>query len=260
MSRIFFQRDVGESSNWSFDHLTDDSRDVGRRTLEGVGDLHAQRVHKTAPLQGCTPALERQQILAKLLPSTGLLLDVGCWDGSFQQFLQGINYIGIDINRQPLEKARLKKLDVIVASCDFLPFRSELFDACSLIEVIEHLYSPEKVVREIHRILKPSGVFVLATPNFVNFVDRINVLLGKNVAPMDHQHIRFFTWRTLNQFLRKQGFAFEVRRTWFLPFPARRLTSKYQSWRGLMKRAARLFPNFDECLLGRWRKVDGKRS
>lgn len=240
--------------------MTDNLCDARQQTLESMGDLHSQKVHKTAPLEGCAPALERQQILARLLPSTGILLDIGCWDGSFQQFLQGINYVGMDINRQPLEKARLKKLDVIVASCDFLPFRSELFDACSMIEVIEHLYSPEKAAREIYRILKPNGAFVLATPNFVNFVDRINVLLGKNVAPIDHQHIRFFTWKTLNQFLRKQGFAFEVRRTWFLPFPARRVTSKYQSWRGVMKRAAKLFPNVDECLLGRWRKVDDKHS
>ena len=230
------------------------------KTLDEIGDLNSKNTHQIASLEGCSPAVEREQILANILPSNGLLLDVGCWDGSFQQFLPGINYVGIDINRQPLERAKLKKIDVVVAVSDSLPFRSELFDACSMIEVIEHLYSPEKTVREIYRILKPSGAFVLATPNFVNFVDRLNVLLGKNVAPIDHQHIRFFTWKTLNQFLRKQGFELEVRKTWFLPFPTRRMTSKYQSWRSLMKRAARVFPNFDECLLGKWRKVNGKNS
>lgn len=240
--------------------MVDNSSEEQRYMLNRTNDLSAKETHRDAPLEGCKASVERQKILAQLLPSTGFLLDVGCWDASFQQFLQGINYVGIDINRQPLEKAKLKKLDVIVASCDFLPFRGELFDACSMIEVIEHLYFPEKAVREIYRILKPSGAFVLATPNFVNFVDRVNVLMGKNVAPMDHQHIRFFTWRTLNHFLHKQGFRFDVRRTWFLPFPARRVTSKYQSWRKLMKRAAKLFPNFDECLLGKWRKVNGQTS
>jgi SAM-dependent methyltransferase len=225
-----------------------------------MNDLYAKEAHKNASLEGCAPAIERQQILAKLLQPNGLLLDVGCWNGSFSQYLHGIKYIGVDINRQALEQAKLKKIGVVLASCDFLPFRSELFDACSMIEVIEHLYFPDKAVREAHRVLKQNGKLILATPNFVNFIDRINVLIGKNIIQMGHQHIRFFTWKTLNDFLRRHGFELEVRKTWFLPFPARRVTKKYPSWRKLMRLAGKLFPNLDEGLLGRWRRISEENT
>jgi SAM-dependent methyltransferase len=220
-----------------------------------MNDLYAKETHKNASLEGCMPSIERQQILAKLLQPSGILLDIGCWNGSFSQYLHGTKYIGVDINRQALEKAKSKKIDVVLASCDFLPFRSKSFDACSMIEVIEHLYFPEKAVKEAHRVLKQNGTLILATPNFVNFIDRINVLIGKNIISMEHQHIRFFTWKTLNDFLRRCGFELERRKTWFLPFPERRVTKKYPSWRKFMRFAAKLFPNFDECLLGKWRKV-----
>jgi len=225
--------------------------------MEKVNDLCAKEAHKSAPLIEFTPNIERQHILSKLLQPDGLLLDVGCWDGSFSQYLNGMKYIGVDINCQALGKAKGKKIDVVIASCDFLPFKSESFDACSMIEVIEHLYFPGKAVREAHRILKPNGKLILATPNFVNFIDRVNMLIG-NYTPYGTEqgkHIRFFTWKSLNDFLRRHGFELEERKTWYLPFPMRRITKKFSSWRNVMRLLAKLFPNFDEGLLGKWRKT-----
>ena len=125
-----------------------------------------------------------------------------------------------------------------------------------MIEVIEHLYFPEKALREIYRVLKKDGKFLLATPNFVNFIDRINVLLGKHpIAGTNHQHIRFFTWKTLNALLEKCGFKLEKREIWFIPFPTRTITRKFPRWRKLTRIMAKVFPNLDEGLLGKWRKI-----
>jgi SAM-dependent methyltransferase len=224
--------------------------------LGDLNDFYAKATHKHASLEGCEPSIERQRILSKLVPSNALLLDVGCWNGSFSQFLNSVEYVGIDINRQALEKTKLKKLDVVVASCDYLPFKNEAFDVCSMIEVIEHLYSPEVALREINRILKKNGELVLATPNFVNFIDRINMLIGKHpLAGTEHQHIRFFTWKTLNVSMKKCGFELEKRETWILPFPARTITRKFPKWRKIMMHTAKLLPNLDEGLLGKWRKI-----
>jgi len=227
--------------------------------MEKINDLNAKETHKNTSLEGCTPALERQQILSKLLPQNGVLLDVGCWNGSFSQYLQGIKYIGVDINLQALKKAKEKRIDVILTSCDFLPFKNESFDACSMIEVIEHLYFPSRAVKEVYRILRSNGNLILSTPNLVNFIDRVNIFLGKEVGingiGWEHQHIRFFTWKMLNDFLRKHGFELEKRETWFIPFPLRTVTKKYRSWRRAMRLPAKLFPNLDEGLHGRWRKI-----
>jgi len=221
-----------------------------------LSDLYAKEAHKHTTLKDCRPSIERQKILSKLVPTNAFLLDVGCWNGTFRQFLRNADYVGIDINWQALKKAKEKRIEVLMASCDYLPFRNEVFDACSMIEVIEHLYFPEKTLREVHRVLKKDGKLILATPNFVNFADRFNMLLGKHpIAGTTHQHIRFFTWKTLNALLEKCGFKLEKRESWFIPFPARTIVRKLPRWRKLMRKTARFFPNLDEGLLGKWIKI-----
>jgi SAM-dependent methyltransferase len=219
------------------------------------GDFYSKEVHKMIPLITRGPSIERQQILSSFVLSNTLLLDVGCGDCSFNKFLDKVEYVGIDINRQILRKGKLRKVDVVLASCDFLPFKNRVFDACSMLEVIEHLYFPERALKEVHRVLKEKGKLLLATPNFVNFIDRINVLMGKHpIAGTEHLHIRFFTWKTLNTLLRRCGFELEKRENWFIPFPIRTIAEKYPLWRKIMRYAAKVFPNFDEGLLGVWRK------
>jgi SAM-dependent methyltransferase len=237
--------------------LVDFSDDEERCVQKRTNDLSAKETHKDAPLEGCTASVERQKILSRLLHPDRTLLDIGCWDGSFSQYSNTASYVGVDINLRALKLAKRKRVEVVLASCDYLPFKSQSFGTCSMIEVIEHFYSPQNAVRESHRILKSNGKLLLATPNFANLADRVSMLIGKHpVEGMEgHQHIRFFTWRSLNRFLERQGFELEKREVWFLPFPARRITKKYRSWRRAMGRLAKLFPNLDEGLLGRWRKI-----
>jgi ubiquinone/menaquinone biosynthesis C-methylase UbiE len=172
--------------------------------LEKMYDLNATKSHKEAPLKGCEPSVERQKILSKLLQPGGFLLDVGCWDGSFSQYSDEIEYVGVDINLKALKKAKRKKIEVIWASSDFLPFKSESFDMCSMIEVIEHLYLPGKAVEEIHRILKSNGKLILGTPNFVNLVDRIYMLMGKHtIEGMEHHQHMILHMEVVKQFFKK---------------------------------------------------------
>jgi SAM-dependent methyltransferase len=226
------------------------------RKSSEVYDFYAKEAAKRTPLWTRKLSIERQQVFSKFVPSNTLLLDVGCGDGSFSQLLGVVKYVGIDINRQVIKRAKSRSVDVVLASCDCLPFKNEVFDICSMIEVIEHLFFPEKTVRETHRVLKRSGKLLLATPNFVNFIDRINVLIGTHpIAGTEHLHIRFFTWKTLNLLLLRCGFKLERRENWFISFPTRTIAIKYDLWRKIMRNIAKLFPNLDEGLFGIWRKI-----
>jgi len=46
-----------------------------------------------------------------------------------------------------------------------IPFADETFDIVVADNVLEHLREPAKTFREVHRVLKPGGVFVAKTPN-----------------------------------------------------------------------------------------------
>lgn len=52
----------------------------------------------------------------------------------------------------------------LVADAHQIPFANETFDAVVVQAVLEHVLEPQKVVDEIHRVLKPNGVVYAETP------------------------------------------------------------------------------------------------
>lgn len=52
----------------------------------------------------------------------------------------------------------------IVADATALPFRSGVIDRVGSNSTLEHIAHPARVMREAHRVLRPGGVFVTATP------------------------------------------------------------------------------------------------
>ena len=116
-------------------------------------------------------------------------------------------------------------------------FGPSYFDVVLLIEVIEHLFDPDKAITEIKNILKDNGILIISTPNLSSFINRLLLLLGyqplgTEVSTRKHYgrpkkynlkegvvgHIRLFTFRALNEFLEDNGFriltSYSVINTW----------------------------------------------
>lgn len=51
-------------------------------------------------------------------------------------------------------------------------YQNSSFDLVYAGEVIEHLYNPDNMVKEICRILKQNGYFILSTPNMNSWISR----------------------------------------------------------------------------------------
>lgn len=59
----------------------------------------------------------------------------------------------------------LEKQPTVIADIESrLPLRSATFDACLIINLLEHIYRFEEVVSEARRVLSPGGEIVLAVP------------------------------------------------------------------------------------------------
>lgn len=105
--------------------------------------------------------------LAQLAPLDGAWLDIGCGSGSYTALLaeRGCRpAIGIDLAlRQPLERVPGNTFGI--ASSDRLPFPSRQLDGVLLNEVLEHVANQDATLREVRRVLKPSGRLVLFSPN-----------------------------------------------------------------------------------------------
>lgn len=62
-----------------------------------------------------------------------------------------------------------------------LPFREESFDLVTANMVVEHLDNPALQFREIHRILRPKGIFLFHTPNAYGYGVLLSRLVPESV-------------------------------------------------------------------------------
>ena len=151
--------------------------------------------------------------MAIALTPTGTVLDVGCGDGLLLQMLkeQGIETKGVDISDVAVEVCTQKGFTVLKNdfTTDVLPFGEGSFDTVIALDVLEHVYNPEKLLSEIHRVSKSD--VVISVPNFASLPARIQVLLGRvpeNNRP-NKGHLYWFTWKVLKDVLAKEHFVIE---------------------------------------------------
>ena len=79
-------------------------------------------------------------------------------------------------------------------SFERLPWADGSFDAVAAWEGLEHLENPHHAVREISRVLKPGGIFLLSLPNIFHIVLRL-VFLRRGLFPQwdeRNNHISLF--------------------------------------------------------------------
>jgi SAM-dependent methyltransferase len=96
------------------------------------------------------------------------------------------------------------------------PYADDEFDVVLFCEIIEHLLmNPLHALGEIHRVLKPSGLLVLTTPNVARLGNVLSLVAGENVydpysgyGPYG-RHNREYTLHELVHLLQFAGFTVE---------------------------------------------------
>jgi 2-polyprenyl-3-methyl-5-hydroxy-6-metoxy-1,4-benzoquinol methylase len=74
--------------------------------------------------------------------------------------------------------------ELVVASAEFLPFRSNSFNCILCTEVLEHLRRLKLATHEIKRVLKNDGISIVSVPNFQDFTPLWLLLQGIGVNPL----------------------------------------------------------------------------
>ncbi len=143
------------------------------------------------------------------------ILEVGCSDGSFINFLKkdGFSVYGMDISKKAVEKASCLNLNVIQGDAEQgIKFPDNFFNIVIASEVIEHLYDTDYFLQELYRVTKDRGYLFLSTPNLVSIKNRLRILFGLypnyseyRVGPGMAGHIRSYTPRTLKKQLTLNG-------------------------------------------------------
>ena len=156
---------------------------------------------------------ERFRALASLIEPGAEVLDVGCGEGTFLEYLvrtRSAKAWGVDISEAALKTARGRGLSVERgdASQGELPDRP--CDHVVAAEVLEHIPEPEKLLLAAGRRCRRS--VVVSIPNVGFYFDRLRLLFGRFPVQWLHhpsEHLRFFTVRDFVEWANDLGFEVE---------------------------------------------------
>jgi len=148
----------------------------------------------------------RVKRLAGSLPRGARVLDVGCGRGVMLRALLDLGYEahGVEISTEAAAGADPRATVHIAPDLTQAALPDQFFDAVILWHVLEHLPHPDRVLAELHRILKPGGRLILAVPNYASWQAR---LMKSHWFHLDlPRPLYHFTPRTLKRLLQQSGF------------------------------------------------------
>ena len=127
-----------------------------------------------------------------------------------------IHPLAADITLDAFVQADLNHCDLPDASA---------FDYFVILDVIEHLHSPEAFVERLRAAasFNPNLIFIFSTGNVAFFVQRLMLLLGQfnygSRGILDRTHSRLFTFSSLRNLLLQAGFNVLEEKGIPAPFP-----------------------------------------
>jgi 2-polyprenyl-3-methyl-5-hydroxy-6-metoxy-1,4-benzoquinol methylase len=158
------------------------------------------------------------------------ILDIGCYDGTFLSLIdnRNNNFFGIEASDWGVEKSGQKGIEASQYFFDDktrLPYTDNFLDIIVAGEIIEHIYDTDFFLAEICRILKPGGRLLISTPNIASLGRRLFLFFGINpiieISPNEEDssgHIRYFTFKSLKNILKKHKFKIVTIQSDFVNF------------------------------------------
>jgi SAM-dependent methyltransferase len=134
------------------------------------------------------------------LDNDARLLEVGCGRGDFLRAFKesGLQCRAVDLSSSAIQlnspEFEVKQLDV---SCQPLPFHDDCFDTVFSKSLIEHMWDASYLIAEIHRVLRPGGIVITLTPDWVSQMETFYE---------DYTHCRPYTTESLQDLLVVSGF------------------------------------------------------
>ena len=143
----------------------------------------------------------------------GRVLDIGCGRGWMLAKLKQLGWecYGTEWSETLVKLHQQNGLQVVreldLRDCHF---PDQFFDAVTLWHVFEHIPNPVEILSEIHRILKPGGLIVLATPDVGGLSARLTRQAWFSLDVP--RHLFHYSHNTLAAIIERAGFRILRRR------------------------------------------------
>lgn len=143
------------------------------------------------PDQLCNYLIDRYDI-----EKGSIVLDVGCGCGFFMDAFDnnGMRTWGIDREEGHVKSRVVKDLEK-----NKIPYGENMFDVVFTKSVIEHIHNPDNLINECKRVLKPNGLLIILTPDWIS---------QKDVFYEDYTHVHPYTTTSVKDMLKIHGFKY----------------------------------------------------
>ncbi|MDP4076476.1 bifunctional 2-polyprenyl-6-hydroxyphenol methylase/3-demethylubiquinol 3-O-methyltransferase UbiG [Acidovorax sp. A1169] len=176
----------------------------------------------------------RREDMLPLMPAgVARVLDVGGGEGGFLQAIKELRGCETHLAEYSQEACRTARTQVDhVWQGDFLtqPFAGlpgqgqGAFDCISFLDVLEHANDPHAWLARARGLLAPGGSVLISIPNVGHWGVIADLIEGRwDYCPLGIHcvtHVRFFTWKTLQDLLTSAGFAVDHLERVQVPAPA----------------------------------------
>jgi SAM-dependent methyltransferase len=132
------------------------------------------------------------------------VLEAGCGEGYGADLIAGTarRVVAVDYDEAAVAhvRSRYPRVEVMQANLAELPLPDASMDVVVNFQVIEHLWDQTQFVKECARVLRPSGLLMMSTPNRITFSP------GRD-TPINPFHTRELNADELTELLVDGGFA-----------------------------------------------------
>jgi len=176
--------------------------------------------------------------LEKMHPEKGTLFDVGAATGILLDIAgkRGWEIDGIEPSTWAVNVAKDRyDLEIQKGIFEKAPLPVNWYTAVTMVDFIEHISHPNPAISKAHKILSKDGTLCLVTPNINSLAAQITGGKWWHFRPA---HLGFFTKKSLDCLLRRNGLHVVKRRKYSWTFSAYYLLSRRPRWRCLLKNSA----------------------
>jgi SAM-dependent methyltransferase len=125
------------------------------------------------------------EVLGRFARSGGRVLDLGAGTGAWANRLMQHGYAVTAVDRDTTNWGLSSELLPLDLNEDFAGMVGSTFEVVTSLEVIEHLENPRAFLRQCRRVLVPSGIVLITTPNIENVAGRLRFLATGQLRGFD---------------------------------------------------------------------------
>ena len=145
----------------------------------------------------------------KIITKDLKILEIGSGKGHLLNYFhrKGYDITGIEINESLIDESQKMhgKLHLVSVKSEILPFLDNSFDVVISFDVFEHIPNSERHLKEVNRVLRDGGCYLLQTPNKLTNVV-FETIRWKSLTKWKEDHCALHNYWEIKKRFEKNGF------------------------------------------------------